>query len=56
MSVFLETCSPWVALHWFPVYCIWEAELRNDPELVLRLPHELKAPLQLRMNTLNSIK
>lgn len=44
--------SPWVALHWFPVYCIWEAELRYDPELVLCLPHELEAPLQLQKTRL----
>lgn len=49
------TYSPWVALHWFPVYHIWEAELRNDPELVLGLPHELEAPLQLQPSRTASI-
>lgn len=44
------TLSPWVALHWFPVFSIRETELRNDSQLIFCLPHELKAPLQLQHN------
>lgn len=44
----LFSLSPWVALHRLPVFCIRETELRNDPQLILRLPHELETPLQLQ--------
>ena len=42
--------SPWVVLHRLPVFSIREAELRNDPQLILCLPHELEASLQLQHN------
>lgn len=41
---------PRVVLHRLPVFSIRETELRNDPQLVLCFPHELKAPLQLQHN------
>lgn len=44
---FIFIPSPWVALHRLPVDWVRETELRNDPQLILRLPHELEAPLQL---------
>lgn len=44
------TLSPCVALHRLPVFCVGETELRDDPQLILRLPHELEAPLQLQQN------
>lgn len=46
----LFTLSPWEALHRLPVFCIRETELRNDPQLILRLPHELEAALHLQHN------
>lgn len=44
------TASPRVALYGLPVFSIRETELRNDPQLILRLPHELEASLQLQHN------
>ncbi len=42
---FIFTLLPRVVLHRLPIFCIGETELRNDPQLIFRLPHELEAPL-----------